>query len=57
MFDGRNPDGIFDDRVHLAEMIALMGPPPASFRERCKLAYVFWDEQGKTKYFFISSPI
>ncbi|RAK93356.1 kinase domain protein [Aspergillus costaricaensis CBS 115574] len=49
MFDGRNADGIFDDRVHLAEMIALMGPPPASFRERCKLAYVFWDEQGNWK--------
>ncbi|GLA04136.1 hypothetical protein AnigIFM60653_004177 [Aspergillus niger] len=49
MFDGRNADGIFDDRVHIAEMIALMGPPPASFRERCRLAYVFWDEQGNWK--------
>ncbi|OOF97573.1 hypothetical protein ASPCADRAFT_129253 [Aspergillus carbonarius ITEM 5010] len=49
IFNGKNPDGIFDDRVHVAEMIALLGPPPVSFRERCKLAYVFWDEQGNWK--------
>ncbi|PWY95974.1 kinase domain protein [Aspergillus sclerotioniger CBS 115572] len=49
IFNGKNPDGIFDDRVHVAEMIALLGPPPAEFRERCKLAYVFWDEQGNWK--------
>ncbi|GKZ56544.1 hypothetical protein AnigIFM49718_001795 [Aspergillus niger] len=49
MFDGRHADGIFDDRVHIAEMIALMGPPPATFRERCRLAYVFWDGHGNWK--------
>ncbi|RAL00799.1 kinase-like protein [Aspergillus ibericus CBS 121593] len=49
IFNGKNSDGIFDDRVHVAEMIALLGPPPPEFRERCKLAYVFWDEQGNWK--------
>lgn len=27
LFKGTNPDGIFDDRVHVAEMVALLGPP------------------------------
>ncbi|PWY84767.1 hypothetical protein BO70DRAFT_395450 [Aspergillus heteromorphus CBS 117.55] len=49
LFSGKNPDGVFDDRVHLAEMVALLGPPPATFRERSKLSAVFWDEQGNWK--------
>lgn len=36
----------FDDRVHIAELVALLGPPPPEFRERCNLSYVFWDENG-----------
>lgn len=36
----------FDDRVHIAELVALLSPPPPEFRERCKLSYVFWDENG-----------
>lgn len=46
LFDGRNSDGIFDDRVHLAEMVAIMGPPPTDFIERSKVGSVFWDENG-----------
>ncbi|PYH89999.1 U4/U6 small nuclear ribonucleo protein PRP4 [Aspergillus ellipticus CBS 707.79] len=49
LFNGKNPDRIFDDRVHVAEMVALLGPPPAAFRERSKLASVFWDEHGNWK--------
>ncbi|GLB17633.1 hypothetical protein AtubIFM61612_007513 [Aspergillus tubingensis] len=49
LFDGRNSDGVFDDRVHLAEMIAIMGPPPADFIKRSKVGSVFWDEEGKWK--------
>ncbi|KAK2793728.1 hypothetical protein FQN52_000680 [Onygenales sp. PD_12] len=49
LFDGTNPDGIFDDRVHLAEMVALLGPPPPEFRGRSKLSSVFWDGNGKWK--------
>ncbi|XRM42851.1 hypothetical protein ABZX51_006063 [Aspergillus tubingensis] len=49
LFDGRNSDGIFDDRVHLAEMVAIMGPPPTDFIKRSKVGSVFWDEDGKWK--------
>ena len=53
LFDGRNSDGVFDDRVHLAEMIAIMGPPPADFIKRSKVGSVFWDEEGM---FILSGP-
>lgn len=46
LFDGKNQDGIFDDRVHVAELIALLGLPPLEVRERSKLSSVFWDEHG-----------
>ncbi|PYH37520.1 CMGC protein kinase [Aspergillus neoniger CBS 115656] len=49
LFDGRNSDGIFDDQVHLAEMVAIMGPPPTDFIKRSKVGSVFWDENGKWK--------
>lgn len=50
LFNGKNPDGIFDDRVHLAEMVALLGPPPSEYRERHQLSSVFWDEAGSSYY-------
>ncbi|KAL3252186.1 hypothetical protein ABHI18_010220 [Aspergillus niger] len=49
LFDGRNSDDVFDDRVHLAEMVAIMGPPPTEFIKRSKVGSVFWDEDGKRK--------
>ncbi|PGH07918.1 CMGC/SRPK protein kinase [Helicocarpus griseus UAMH5409] len=49
LFDGKNRDGIFDDRVHLAELVALIGPPPPEFREMSKLSSIFWDEDGNWK--------
>lgn len=44
LFQGVNADDIFDDRVHVAEMIALLGPPPPDFVSRSKVGHVFWDE-------------
>ncbi|RDH36245.1 CMGC protein kinase [Aspergillus welwitschiae] len=49
LFDGRNSDDVFDDRVHLAEMVAIMGPPPTEFIKRSKIGSVFWDEDGEWK--------
>ncbi|PYI01188.1 U4/U6 small nuclear ribonucleo protein PRP4 [Aspergillus sclerotiicarbonarius CBS 121057] len=49
LIKGRNPDGIFDDRVHLAELVALLGCPPPSFCERSHLSSVFWDDSGTWK--------
>ncbi|KAJ5587346.1 CMGC protein kinase [Penicillium hispanicum] len=49
LFQGRNQDDIFDDRVHLAEMVALLGPPPKEFVNGSKVGHVFWDENGDWK--------
>ncbi|QKX63522.1 uncharacterized protein TRUGW13939_10693, partial [Talaromyces rugulosus] len=49
LVNGKNADGIFDDRVHMAELVALLGPPPAEFREQRHLSSVFWDESGNWK--------
>lgn len=38
----------FDDRVHIAELGALLGPPPPESRKR-HLSSVFWDELGNWK--------
>lgn len=31
----------------MAELVALLGPPPPEFREQRHLSSVFWDESGK----------
>ncbi|KAJ5580196.1 U4/U6 small nuclear ribonucleoprotein PRP4 [Penicillium hispanicum] len=49
LINGKNPDGIFDDRSHLAELVALLGPPPPEFCERSHLSSVFWDKLGNWK--------
>ncbi|OQE14604.1 hypothetical protein PENSTE_c034G08243 [Penicillium steckii] len=47
--NGINEDGIFDDRVHMAELIALLGPPSSNFRAQRHLSSAFWDESGNWK--------
>lgn len=47
--NGKNSNGIFDDRIHMAELIALLGRPPPEFREQRPLSSVFWDESGNWK--------
>ncbi|KAJ5569974.1 protein kinase domain protein [Penicillium hispanicum] len=49
LINGKNPDGIFDDRVHMAELVALLGPPPPEFRAQRHLSSAFWDEAGNWK--------
>ncbi|KAJ1710668.1 prp4 [Aspergillus flavus] len=46
---GETRDGIFDDGVHVAELVALLGPPPQEFLQKRELSSVFWDESGKWK--------
>lgn len=46
MIDGRNSNGAFDDRVHIAELVALLGPPPPKFRDKMRLGFMFWDKEG-----------
>ena len=46
---GETRDGIFDDGVHIADLVALLGPPPLEFLEKRNLSWVFWDESGQWK--------
>ncbi|KGO76091.1 hypothetical protein PITC_006340 [Penicillium italicum] len=46
LINGKNTNGVFDDRVHMAELIAILGPPPPKFLEQRRLSSVFWDDLG-----------
>ncbi|KAI1918861.1 hypothetical protein LOZ58_004296 [Ophidiomyces ophidiicola] len=47
LFRGRNTEKLLDDAIHLAEMIAIMGPPPKEFLKRSEMCQIWWDENGK----------
>ncbi|EEP78761.1 predicted protein [Uncinocarpus reesii 1704] len=48
LFKGRSPCGTYqDDRVHMAEMVALMGNPPLEFTQRSHMSRALWDENGR----------
>ncbi|EGC43514.1 protein kinase [Histoplasma capsulatum var. duboisii H88] len=38
---------MLDDEQHLAEMVALMGPPPQSFLQRSEKCRKYWDDEGQ----------
>ncbi|KAL4918718.1 kinase domain-containing protein [Aspergillus aurantiobrunneus] len=40
-------DGLLNDEQHLAEMVALMGPPPLEFLRRSQKSEQFWDSNWK----------
>ncbi|GAB7322923.1 hypothetical protein MBLNU13_g05463t1 [Cladosporium sp. NU13] len=47
LFTGRDPEhGTYRGRAHLAEMIALLGPPPTSLLARANLSSKFFSEAG-----------
>ncbi|KAK2776347.1 hypothetical protein FQN52_003490, partial [Onygenales sp. PD_12] len=47
LFKGRSADGTFqDDRVHMAEISALIGPPPAAFLKRSPMCKALWEDDG-----------
>jgi hypothetical protein len=39
--------GNVSDAQHLAEMVSLMGPPPAAFLKRSEKCSQFWDSEGE----------
>lgn len=47
LISGRNEEGAFDDRVHVAELVALIGPPSPEYRNKMPLGSIFWDEEGQ----------
>ena len=47
LFSGQDPDGKgYSTRAHLAEMIGLLGQPPADFIKRGKRSPEFFDDEG-----------
>ncbi|KAK7420435.1 hypothetical protein QQZ08_010422 [Neonectria magnoliae] len=47
-------DRVLNDEQHLAEMVSLMGPPPASFIRRSKECQKYWHDEG---HWVASTPI
>ncbi|KAG6099015.1 hypothetical protein E4U31_004583 [Claviceps sp. LM219 group G6] len=47
LFTGRDPEsGTYQSRAHLAEMIALLGPPPPSLLAQANLRSKFFSDEG-----------
>ncbi|KZF26273.1 kinase-like protein [Xylona heveae TC161] len=49
LFDGRGPDGKHSNAQLLAEMMAMIGPPPLSFLRRRDQSCRYWDHSGNWK--------
>lgn len=48
IFRARRVNGEYDDGHHLAEMIAIIGPPPLDFLKRSEENTLYWwDETGR----------
>jgi hypothetical protein len=43
-------DSRLSDELHLAEMVALMGPPPKAFLERSEECSKYWDADGRSTF-------
>ena len=37
---------VLNDEQHLAEIVALLGPPPLEFLSRSEQCRLYWDDQG-----------
>ncbi|PYH66775.1 putative protein kinase [Aspergillus vadensis CBS 113365] len=49
LFDGRGPDGCHSDAQVLAEMVAILGPPPVEFLRKSPRSLEYWDSSGQWK--------
>jgi len=47
LFSAKNQDGLYSERSHISEMIAVLGPPPQELLERSSAAIRFWDRNGR----------
>lgn len=50
MFDARDENKEDSNLHHVADMIALLGPPPREFLQRSEYTLEFFDEHGKSRY-------
>lgn len=46
LFDGRDEEGYHNNRVHLGEMVGLLGYPPVEFQRRSEHAWRVFDNEG-----------
>ncbi|KAK2786958.1 hypothetical protein FQN53_005904 [Emmonsiellopsis sp. PD_33] len=46
LFQARNSNGGHDDAYHLAQMVAVLGPPPLDFLKQGTNFLKYWDESG-----------
>ncbi|EEQ86791.2 CMGC/SRPK protein kinase [Blastomyces dermatitidis ER-3] len=51
LFQARDDQRLLDDTLHLAEMVAIMGPPPREFLERSEMSSIWWDKNGQWRGF------
>jgi serine/threonine-protein kinase SRPK3 len=49
LFKGKTMEGEYDPGVHLAEMIAILGPAPPEFLKRTENSLRYWDEEGMSR--------
>lgn len=46
LFSPHSGDGRYSEDHHIAQMIALLGPPPLDFIKSAPRAHLFWNEKG-----------
>ncbi|KAK4983622.1 hypothetical protein LTR50_007105 [Elasticomyces elasticus] len=46
LFRGRHAGNEYNDGYHLAEMVALLGPPPLDFLRKSENSLQYWDKNG-----------
>ncbi|OKL55776.1 hypothetical protein UA08_08894 [Talaromyces atroroseus] len=49
IFQGKNPENGYDQVYHLAEMEAILGPPPLDFIKRSEHSLRYWDENDTAR--------
>ncbi|GIZ44122.1 hypothetical protein CKM354_000733100 [Cercospora kikuchii] len=49
LFDGHDEEGYHNNRVHIGEMVGLLGHPPVEMQRQSAHAWRVFDEQGKWK--------
>jgi hypothetical protein len=54
MFDARDANKENSNLHHMAEMVALLGPPPRKMLQRSEYASEFFDKQGMPRSMFLS---
>lgn len=47
LFDARDEEGYHNNRVHLGEMVGLLGHPPLDFQRRSEHSWRVFDDEGR----------